>query len=89
MSAPETPAVTTVEQLIQAHYDLSTKVQEQTDAINGLGQNIQWIIDNVQGIFQMFSNPAFMQMMPQMMGGMPSDYSTGPEDNATASGPAE
>jgi hypothetical protein len=76
MSAPETPVLTDVQQLTMAYNKLSDKVDEQTAAINSLGANVQWIIDNVQGIFQMFSNPAFMAMMPQMMGGVPS---AGPE----------
>lgn len=37
------------------------------DAVNGLGKNVQWIIDNVQGIFQMFQSPQFMAALPGMM----------------------
>jgi hypothetical protein len=43
-------------------------LKEHGDAINNLGANVQWIVDNVQGIFQMFNSPQFMSMMPGMLG---------------------
>lgn len=71
MSAPESPAITEVQQLIQQQEELRKAVVAQTEAINGLGQNVQWIIDQTKGVFEMFSNPAFASMIPQMMGGSP------------------
>lgn len=73
MSAPEAPAQTDIERLIAVHEETQRVVKAQTDAINTLGANVQWIIDNVKGIFEMFSNPAFMSMLPGMMGGVPND----------------
>lgn len=78
MSAPEAPVLTDVQELTAAYNLLAERIGEQTTAINTLGANVQWIIDNVQGIFQMFSNPAFLNMMPQMMGGAPD----GGQDNS-------
>lgn len=70
MSEPEAPATTDIERLIAAQKETQNLLNIQTTAINGLGANVQWIIDNVQGIFQMFQNPAFMSQLPAMMGGM-------------------
>lgn len=75
MSAPEVPATTDIERLIAAQEKVAEALNAQTAAINGLGQNVQWVIDRAQGIFEMFSNPAFMSMLPQMMGGMPDGSS--------------
>lgn len=79
MSAPEAPAQTDIERLLASNAEVVRVVQAQTDAINGLGANVQWMIDNVKGIFEMFSNPAFMSMLPGMMGGVPSGGFDGPE----------
>lgn len=61
--------MTEVQQMITEQKAVQEKLTVLTDAVNGLGANIQWIIDNVQGIFQMFSSPQFMAMLPNMMGG--------------------
>lgn len=43
------------------------------ELLNDLGDNMQWIVDNVKGIFEMFNNPAMMGMMSGMIqGGMPN-----------------
>jgi hypothetical protein len=70
MSAPETPVETEAVQLLRMQQETNARLDALTDAINGLGQNVQWIIDNVQGIFQMFQNPAVMGQIAGMMGGM-------------------
>jgi len=70
MSAPETPVQTEAVQLLQMQEVTNARLDALTDALNGLGQNVQWIIDNVQGIFQMFQNPAVMAQIASMMGGM-------------------
>jgi hypothetical protein len=69
VSQPETPAITDIDRLILAQEETQRKLDVLTDAVNGLGANVQWIIENVQGIFQMFSNPSFMANLPAMMGG--------------------
>jgi hypothetical protein len=70
VSVPEAPAVTDIEQVLANQDKILALLAAQNTAINQLGANVQWIIDNVQGIFQMFSNPQFMAQLPQMMGGM-------------------
>lgn len=70
MSAPETPVQTEAAQILELQRQTLAKLDELIQAVNGLGGNVQWIIDNVQGIFQMFANPAFMAQLPGMMGGM-------------------
>lgn len=67
MSVPEAPAETEAQQILHALEEHGRRIDRQTDAINALGENVQWAIDNVKGIFEMFSNPAFMSMVPQMM----------------------
>jgi hypothetical protein len=70
VSLPEAPATTDIERVLQNQDLILAKLGELTLAVNGLGANQQWLIDNVKGIFQMFSNPQFMAQLPQMMGGM-------------------
>lgn len=72
MSAPEAPATTDIQQVLLNQEKILEQQAAMIGAINALGQNVQWIIDNVQGIFQMFSNPQFMAQLPGMMGGMAS-----------------
>jgi len=78
MGFPESPAETDIEFLKRVNmelredvHDLTLLTEKQTEALNSLGKNVQWIIDNVQGIFQMFSNPNVInEMMTGMMGAM-------------------
>lgn len=72
MSAPDVPVETEAQQILSKQQEVLDAIGQLTTAVNGLGANVQWIIDNVQGIFQMFSNPAFMAQLPQMMGGIQS-----------------
>lgn len=69
MSQAETPAITDIDRLILAQEETQAKVEALIEAVNGLGANIQWVIDNAKGIFQMFSSPQFMAQLPHMMGG--------------------
>lgn len=71
MSQPETTALTELQEMRQEMVTQSQRLMELTDAVNGMGENLQWIIENAQGIFQMFQSPAFKSMIP-MMGGMPN-----------------
>lgn len=70
MSQPETPVMTDIDRLILAQEETQRRLDVQTEALNNLGANVQWIIDNAKGIFEMFSNPAFMGQMMGQMGGM-------------------
>ncbi len=67
MSVAEAPADTEAQQILAGQARIEEALTAHADAINGLGKNVQWLVDNVQGIFQMFSNPAMIQ---QMMGGL-------------------
>lgn len=78
MGIPEAPAQTDAEHMIAQNEEILARLDAQEELLqkiangyNGTGANVQWIVDNVQGIFQMFSNPAFMsQMMGQMTGAL-------------------
>lgn len=69
MSQPESPALTELQQMWAQLDEVNQRLDNLTHAVNGLGENVQWIIDNTKGIFQMFSSPSFMQMLPKMMSG--------------------
>lgn len=66
---------------------LSDRLDGQANGINAIGENMQWIVQNVQGIFQMFSSPQFMSQMTSMMTGQMT-HATGPAESADATGPA-
>lgn len=78
MSAPEIPVQTEAAQILEGQQKLLEQNERIITALNGLGANVQWIIDNVQGIFQMFSSPQFMAQLPSLMGGV----SNGGQDGA-------
>jgi prophage DNA circulation protein len=91
--APEYPALTDAEVIKQgitavqsAVKDLDERLTEWRDTINAIGENIQWLVNNTQGLFQFLSNPAMVsQVMGSMMGGMSNAGQPGPE----GAGPAE
>lgn len=54
-----------------AQLALNARLDAQANGINSIGENMQWLVQNVQGIFQMFASPAFMsQMTNALMGGL-------------------
>lgn len=77
MSYAETPAMTDAEFLKKEIVRLNDLIEDRkdreqalVDAVNNMGKNLQWIVENVQGIFQMFSDPGVINnMMTSMMGG--------------------
>jgi len=72
MGFADIPADTDLERVLKALDQMSERQDKFAEAINNLGLNVQWIVDNVQGIFQMFGSPQFAAMLPQMMsGGIP------------------
>lgn len=81
MSFPEAPDETDIKRLFAQQAATDQRIDVLIDAVNGLGVNLQWLIDNAKGIFQMFSNPQFIAQMSGGLGGMfggaPSDG--GPE----------
>ena len=49
---------------------IEAKLIELTNGYNATGENVAWLVANVQGIFQMFNDPKMMsQLMGKMMGG--------------------
>ena len=79
MSQPETTALTELQEMRQEMTIQSQRLMELTDAVNGMGANLQWIIENAQGIFQMFQSPAFRSMIPMMGGMADGGNSAGPQ----------
>ncbi|MGH9207782.1 MAG: hypothetical protein ACRD1G_14710 [Acidimicrobiales bacterium] len=84
MSAPDYPAGTETAQLLAAQAEQGARIDRLTDAVNGLGQNTQWIIERAEGLFQMLGSPQFMSVLGPMIGGMTSGSTAGPEDSTTA-----
>ena len=71
MGYSDIPVQTDTERILAELANTQERLQALTEAVNGLGTNVDWIVQNAQGIFQMFSNPAFMSMLPNMLGGTP------------------
>lgn len=69
MSEAAPVAVTEMQQALNELSEIKATQQKFADAINGLGANVQWLVDNVQSIFQMFSSPQFGAMLPSILGG--------------------
>jgi hypothetical protein len=85
MGFADVPAETEAQQILFKLDMHEQQLVQLTAALNGLGENVQWIVDNVQGIFQMFSSPAFMtQMMGAFNGGVVAAAAadTGPESES-------
>lgn len=70
VQVPEPAADTEAQQILNQLAAVNARLDGHAAAINGIGENIQWLVDNVKGIFQMFSNPMFMQQMMSSMSGM-------------------
>ena len=69
MGWPDTPADTEVEALHKKLDSLLEQNERIIAALNGLGANMQWILDNVKDIFQMFKSPMFTGMVGNMISG--------------------
>jgi len=70
MSYAETPVPTDVDKILAAIELQNQKIDQLTDALNTVGANVQWAIDQGKGIFQMFSSPGFMANMGGILGGI-------------------
>lgn len=71
MSFAEAPAPTEAQQILAELAKISDRLDSLTSAYNSQGENVQWIVDNVQHIFQMFGSPQFMAMLGNLsFGGM-------------------
>jgi hypothetical protein len=60
---------TETERLLAAMERLEARQTAVAEAVNGVGEKIQWIIERTEGIFQTFGSPQMMSMLPQMMSG--------------------
>lgn len=72
MSEPEYPALTDAElikkmlrELDQDMQYLSGRLDAHANAVNSIGENLTWLVNTLQGVMEMFNNPA---MMGQLMG---------------------
>lgn len=95
---PEYPAPTDADeikqllrQVLEAQSAIMMRLDNQAIGINSIGENMQWLVQNVQGIFQMFASPQFMSQMSNMlMGGMGNggrqDDSTGTPEGTDTGG---
>lgn len=92
---PETPAMTDPEKILNGIANIANeqavmqnRLDEQAKAINMLGENMQWLVNNTQGIFQMFNSPAFMsQMTNALMGGINGSGPSTPDPAPAAGAP--
>lgn len=65
----EVPVKTEAQQILDALEAHGQKLEKLTEAVNQMGANTQWIIERAGSLFEMFSSPQMMAMLPQMMGG--------------------
>lgn len=77
MSYAEAPEPTDAEKIIaaldQLHddiVDLNERLDGQAKGLNSIGEQVNWLTTNTQGLFQMFSSPMFMEQIGGLMGGM-------------------
>lgn len=77
MSEPEFPAQTESQQILAKQDATNQRLDAHAAAINSIGENLQWLVDNVKSLFQMFQNPAFLG---QLMSAMPNVQQEGNPD---------
>lgn len=59
-----------IQTLLKSQADLAANLARLIESHNQVGENLQWLVANVQGLFQVFNNPDTMsKLMGQMMGG--------------------
>jgi hypothetical protein len=63
------PAETDLDRLYRENAEQADRIVKLTAAVNEMGARLQWIIDRVDGIFQMFGSPQMTAMLPGMMAG--------------------
>jgi hypothetical protein len=75
---------TLLNQVLERQGALDARLDGQAAGINAIGENLTWLVQNTQGLFQMFASPQFVsQMTNMMMGAMPGGRQPGPEDSGT------
>lgn len=93
MSFAETPAETDadqikalVEKVLENQQTILTRLDIYRDALNAQGENVAWLVQNTQGLFQMFASPAFMGQMTELLTKQGISHATGPEDGPDTTG---
>lgn len=64
--------------------ETNVRLDGQAAGINSIGENMMWLVNNVQGIFQMFASPAFMSQMTNLLMGQVNGGQNGPSDGSGA-----
>ncbi len=79
MGYAELPEQTDAEKILAALDDLHSEVHRlnerldaQANGLNSIGSNVNWLTENVQGVFAMFQSPMMLQQLSSMMGGIPN-----------------
>jgi hypothetical protein len=54
-------------QVLEGQEAINTRLDVYRDALNGVGENIVWLVTNTQGLFQMFASPQFMGQMTDLL----------------------
>jgi hypothetical protein len=80
MSQQDFPAETEAKQILQGIEDIKARQDLHSTAINNLGSNLQWMIEQAAPLLEMFNSPMFSQMMPGMMAGAMGGLPDGGED---------
>jgi hypothetical protein len=93
VSFAETPAETDADQIkalvgqVQVQLEsISSRLDLYRDALNAQGENVAWLVQNTQGLFQMFASPAFMGQMTELLTKQGISHATGPEDGPDTTG---
>lgn len=74
-------------QALDAQAALNMRLDGQAVGINNIGENLNWLVQNTQGLFQMFASPQFVsQMSNMMMGGMQNAGANAPDATGTPEG---
>lgn len=100
MGFPETPdtdvdyikrELTRLNDLLEmTNQNFQDRLDRQAKGINDIGLNMDWLVNNVQGIFQMFSNPAMMaQILGTISGGMANGGQAGGPEGGPDAGPED
>lgn len=68
-----------LKQIIAEQAAMNVRLDGQANGINSIGGNLNWLVQNTQGIFQMFASPHFISQMSNMIaGGIGGGQNPGP-----------
>ena len=67
MSEAEAPAMTDAEEIKHLLHQVNDRLDRVANALNGLGSNVQWMLDTAKPLLEMVNSPMFGSMMPGMM----------------------